>query len=70
MKKNKQVIFHGGCLGCVAQENAGLGYCVGCKYFECEWHLPDKSMKPDDGKVESARKVARWLAKNGKKSWF
>ena len=34
-------IFHGGCHDCTMQTKKGLGYCVGCKFFECNWNLPD-----------------------------
>lgn len=36
-----KVIFHGGCHGCSMQDKHGIAYCTGCKYFECNWNLPD-----------------------------
>jgi hypothetical protein len=37
----RKVDFHGGCIGCTEQEDKGLAHCVGCRYFECDWSLPD-----------------------------
>ena len=36
-----QIKFHGGCTGCTMQQKKGLGYCVGCQFFEGDWSLPD-----------------------------
>ena len=27
------IIFHGGCLGCISQRNHGIDRCKGCQYF-------------------------------------
>lgn len=37
---SKQVIFHGGCLGCNSQEAFGLQRCDGCCYRHADWNLP------------------------------
>lgn len=36
-----KIVFHGGCLGCSMQTQHGIEFCTGCKYFECDWSLPD-----------------------------
>jgi len=58
------VIFHGGCHGCIMQEKEGLGYCVGCQFFDGEWSKPnlnDKHIR-EHKKMEGIRKEARRLA--------
>lgn len=40
---SEKVIFHGGCVNCNSQEMYGKKRCVGCKYFECNWDLPNLS---------------------------
>lgn len=59
-----QVIFHGGCLGCTMQTKNGLGYCVGCMYFEANWKLPDLNNEHIARKkeVDHFRDVARKMA--------
>ena len=34
-------IFHGECHGCTMQDKKGLGYCVGCQFFDTNWDLPN-----------------------------
>ena len=31
---NPNIIFHGGCLGCISQRNHGIDRCKGCQYFK------------------------------------
>lgn len=56
--------FHGGCHGCTMQLKKGLGYCTGCRYFECNWALPDlndesaRRNKEDNAIRDIARKMA------------
>jgi len=59
-------LFHGGCHGCNMQAVNGLGYCVGCRYFECNWFLPDLNDQTAKEKEESdaIRAKARELAAN------
>ena len=33
--KNPNIIFHGGCLGCMSQRLHGFERCKGCQYFRC-----------------------------------
>lgn len=49
-----QIIFHGGCRGCTMQTKEGLGYCVGCKYFDFAntSHLPDLNDSHKDKEAE------------------
>jgi len=41
------IIFHGGCIGCTRQltEPESVEYCIGCRYFNANWGLPDLSQK-------------------------
>jgi len=38
--------FHGCCMGCTRQETEPLNYCMGCRYFNAEWELPDLNNRP------------------------
>ena len=38
---NPNIIFHGGCLGCLSQRLHGIDRCKGCKYFKAHWNLPE-----------------------------
>ena len=40
---NPNVVFHGGCLGCVSQKEHGIQRCTGCQYFRANWDKPDLS---------------------------
>ncbi len=39
--ENPNIIFHGGCLGCISQRNHGIDRCKGCKYFRGNWINPN-----------------------------
>jgi len=39
-------IFHGGCTGCNQQSVHGDRYCMGCRYFDADWSLPNLSSCP------------------------
>ena len=39
--KNANIIFHGGCLGCLSQRIHGIDRCKGCKYFRADWNKPN-----------------------------
>jgi len=42
--RNRIFVFHGGCLGCTNQKITGsFRKCLGCKFFEYNWNLPNKS---------------------------
>ncbi len=38
---NPNIIFHGGCLGCLSQRNHGIDRCKGCKYFRFDGSKPN-----------------------------
>ena len=41
----KPAVFHGGCLDCKSQQTHGIRRCIGCRYFDANWDLPDLSMR-------------------------
>ncbi|HEY3525280.1 MAG TPA: hypothetical protein VGK47_03715 [Nitrososphaeraceae archaeon] len=55
-----KVLFHGGCFGCTMQDSNGIEYCTGCKYFQCDWDLPDLNdgHKREEERMESIRQDA------------
>lgn len=38
---NPNIIFHGGCLGCISQRNHGIDRCKGCQYFRFNHGKPN-----------------------------
>jgi len=67
-KKTEMHIFHGGCCGCTMQQKKGLGYCVGCMFFEGNWDLPDLNdeHKIANERMELIRDMARLMANKNK----
>ena len=59
-------IFHGGCVDCTMQDKKGIGYCVGCQYFNCDWSLPNLNNKDrkEKKRIDSVRDKARAMTKN------
>ena len=55
--KTKQIIFHGGCHRCTMQEQKGVTYCVGCKFFEADESLPD--LNDAHAREELAREIKK-----------
>lgn len=43
-RDNPNIVFHGGCVGCVSQLQHGVSRCTGCQYFKVDWGLPDLSI--------------------------
>lgn len=40
--ENPNIIFHGGCLGCLSQRKHGISRCKGCRYFPTKkWSYPN-----------------------------
>lgn len=39
--ENPNIIFHGGCLGCISQRQHGIDRCKGCQFFKADWSKPD-----------------------------
>jgi hypothetical protein len=46
-----QFNFSGGCVTCLSQETFGEKRCIACKYFECNWQLPDLSISEHELKA-------------------
>lgn len=42
---NPNIIFHGGCLGCLSQRKNGINRCKGCKYFRGNRNNPSLHIK-------------------------
>lgn len=60
----KKQIFHGGCLTCVSQTHNPLKRCLGCKYFEANWHLPDLSIDSKEHMKNAQAEYERKLRTN------
>lgn len=43
--KTPNILFHGGCLGCVSQRNHGIDRCKGCRYFRFSSRNPNLYIK-------------------------
>ena len=58
---DKKIVFHGGCISCTSQSTFGVHRCVGCRYFDADWSLPDLSTHQDNLDVirEQIRKEAK-----------
>lgn len=59
--ENPNIIFHGGCLGCLSQRNSGLERCKGCQYFRCNWGKPNLHIKGEDAATMSSDELRRLL---------
>lgn len=42
---NPNIIFHGGCLGCLSQRKNGINRCKGCMFFRAAWDKPSLYIK-------------------------
>jgi hypothetical protein len=60
LSKGDKRIFHGGCIGCVAQDFEGVKRCLGCQYFDPDWKKPDLSYTMENRleRIEFLKKVA------------
>jgi hypothetical protein len=38
-------LFHAGCSNCVTPLHYGIGNCLGCQYFDCDWSKPELRIK-------------------------
>lgn len=45
---NPNIIFHGGCLGCISQRNHGIDRCKGCQYFRGNWSNPNLHIEGEE----------------------
>lgn len=50
--ENPNIIFHGGCLGCLSQRLYGFDRCKGCKYFRGKNH-DNPSLKIDGEEADT-----------------
>jgi hypothetical protein len=62
--KNPNIIFHGGCLGCLSQRLHGLERCKGCQYFRGNWRNPDLHIKGEESTKMSAEELKKLLGGN------
>ena len=46
--KNPNIIFHGGCLGCLSQKLHGINRCTGCQYFKADWNKPNLHIEGEE----------------------
>jgi len=65
-------LFHGGCHDCTMQDKLGMGYCVGCQYFNADWKLPDlndshikkeKKLNKLRGRAVIVNRIERFISK-------
>jgi len=59
--ENPNIIFNGGCLGCLSQRINGFERCKGCQYFRCQWSNPDLHIKGEDAAKMDADEFRRLL---------
>ena len=45
---NPNIIFHGGCLGCLSQRKHGIDRCKGCCYFKFNNNKPNLFIQGED----------------------
>jgi hypothetical protein len=45
---NPNIIFHGGCIGCISQRNHGIDRCKGCQYFKGNWSKPNLNIEGEE----------------------
>lgn len=61
--KNPNIIFHGGCLGCLSQRLHGLERCKGCRYFRANWANPNLHIKGEESATISADELKKILGR-------
>ena len=59
--KNPNIIFHGGCLGCLSQRLYGFERCKGCQYFRCNWNNPNLRIEGEESAKISADEIMNIL---------
>lgn len=59
--KNPNIIFHGGCLGCLSQRKHGIERCKGCYYFKFNANNPNLCIKGEDTSKLSATDLFNFL---------
>ena len=58
---NPNIIFHGGCLGCISQRNHGIDRCKGCQYFRFNHSKPNLHIKGEEAAIINADDFKRLL---------
>jgi hypothetical protein len=58
---NPNIIFHGGCLGCISQRNHGIDRCKGCKYFRANWSNPNLRIEGEEADTISGDDFKRLI---------
>jgi hypothetical protein len=59
--KNPNIIFHGGCLGCMSQRLHGLERCKGCRYFRRKSGSQDLRINGEEAAKMDANELRRLL---------
>lgn len=58
---NPNIIFHGGCLGCLSQRIHGIDRCKGCLYFRFNTNKPELYIKGEKAATLSGDDFKRLL---------
>ena len=53
LKESANVVFHGGCLGCISQRIHGIDRCKGCQYFKGNWSKPNLHIEGEEASTMS-----------------
>lgn len=59
--KNPNIIFHGGCLGCLSQRLHGLERCKGCMYFRFGRSKPNLHIEGEEAAKMTTEDLKRLL---------
>lgn len=59
--KNPNIIFHGGCLGCMSQRLHGFERCKGCQYFRGKWSYPNLKIEGEESDKISGDELRKLL---------
>lgn len=58
---NPNIIFHGGCLGCLSQRSHGIDRCKGCMYFKFKSDKPNLRIQGEDATKMSGEDLVKFL---------
>ena len=58
---NPNIIFHGGCLGCISQRNHGIDRCKGCQYFRFNHSKPNLHIEGEEADTMSGDDFKRLI---------
>lgn len=58
---NPNIIFHGGCLGCLSQRKHGINRCTGCQYFRADWSKNNLHIEGEEASTMSNDELIRHL---------